>query len=204
MGSSKPEAKIFNNTSLLTEQDLLPPDPPPEALSSDNDDSHLCQTPLTLVSGAECYASSSAPKRTAHALVENEYRANLNDKIVALRDCLPPSYQQRAEEADDEADDEMDDGQVFPEAIPRSTRRRQLNEAVTLKLAREYIAELERERDKLAGNNLALRSRLEMISVKYTEVADVREVCCLDCTRDTPTAKNPLNEEQAPRNQRDE
>ncbi|KAK3695638.1 helix-loop-helix DNA-binding domain-containing protein [Podospora appendiculata] len=98
----------------------------------------------------------TAPKKTAHNMIEKRYRTNLNDKIAQLRDSIPTLrvVAQRLEnqgfEEDGEAVDENDAGPT-----PK------LNKATILSKATEYISQLERRNSCLETENNALRGRME-------------------------------------------
>ncbi|KAK9466398.1 hypothetical protein V1512DRAFT_226004 [Lipomyces arxii] len=85
------------------------------------------------------------PKKTAHNMIEKRYRTNLNDKISALRDCVPALRCAVAGSFDD--DEEELDG-----LAPAS----KLNKATVLTKATEYILHLQQRNLQLQRENKAL------------------------------------------------
>ncbi|KAK9241177.1 hypothetical protein V1525DRAFT_428934 [Lipomyces kononenkoae] len=85
------------------------------------------------------------PKKTAHNMIEKRYRTNLNDKIAALRDCVPALRCAVSGSFDDEID-ELDG------LAPAS----KLNKATVLTKATEYIIHLQQRNAQLQRENKAL------------------------------------------------
>ncbi|KAJ4398967.1 hypothetical protein N0V85_006147 [Neurospora sp. IMI 360204] len=102
--------------------------------------------------------SVTAPKKTAHNMIEKRYRTNLNDKIAALRDSVPSlriaAMRMESGNYDDECEGEEGD---LSGLIPAP----KLNKATILSKATEYINQLERRNRGLETENSALRSRME-------------------------------------------
>ncbi|KAK9470487.1 uncharacterized protein V1510DRAFT_422846 [Dipodascopsis tothii] len=86
------------------------------------------------------------PKKTAHNMIEKRYRTNLNDKISALRDCVPSLRCAVGGSFEDE-DEELDG------LTPAS----KLNKATVLTKATEYILHLQQKNLQLLKENKALR-----------------------------------------------
>ncbi|KAK9450901.1 uncharacterized protein V1518DRAFT_412008 [Limtongia smithiae] len=85
------------------------------------------------------------PKKTAHNMIEKRYRTNLNDKISALRDCVPSLRCAVGGNFDD--DEEELDG---------LTPANKLNKATVLTKAAEYIMHLQQRNMQLQRENKAL------------------------------------------------
>ena len=112
-------------------------------------------------------AVPSAPKKTAHNMIEKRYRTNLNDKIAALRDSVPSlrvmvhkleASQNGGGGSGEEADAEE---MMWEEDLGGLAPAHKLNKATILSKATEYITHLERKNRNLAKENAALRSRVE-------------------------------------------
>ncbi|KAK9455301.1 hypothetical protein V1511DRAFT_500053 [Dipodascopsis uninucleata] len=89
------------------------------------------------------------PKKTAHNMIEKRYRTNLNDKIAALRDCVPSLRRAvKGSYADNEADD--------LEGLEPASK---LNKATVLTKATEYIFHLQQRNLQLQRENKALLER---------------------------------------------
>jgi len=86
----------------------------------------------------------------AHNLIEKRYRNNLNEKIGALRDCIP-SLKSVKKESDQDEDMECEDGESKPKC----------NKGVILGKAIAYIAELEKQVEKLTKENARLNFVIE-------------------------------------------
>jgi len=94
-------------------------------------------------------AKSPALKRqNAHNLIEKRYRNNLNSKINSLRDCLPSLRTVKKEK------DEEEDGM---ESDSESKTVRKCNKGVILGHAISYIAQLEKQVEKLSKENKRLQ-----------------------------------------------
>lgn len=112
-------------------------------------------------------SSTSAPKKTAHNMIEKRYRTNLNDKINALRDSVPALRLAvlRQETGNyDEGGIEGEEGD-YNNMIPAP----KLNKATILSKATEYIGTLDRRCRVLETENNALRGRvagLEMLLIR--------------------------------------
>ncbi|KAK9463753.1 uncharacterized protein V1516DRAFT_661877 [Lipomyces oligophaga] len=85
------------------------------------------------------------PKKTAHNMIEKRYRTNLNDKIAALRDCVP-ALRCAVTGNFDEEEDELDG------LAPAN----KLNKATVLTKATEYIMHLQQRNAQLMRENKAL------------------------------------------------
>lgn len=131
-------------------------------------------------------AAATAPKKTAHNMIEKRYRNNLNDKIAALRDAVP-ALRVRANRAEGQisCSEEDEDGCMvaMAQAGRRSSGRvvggrmvghatakladhggiapaHKLNKATILSKATEYIMHLERLNQKMADENEVLKARV--------------------------------------------
>ncbi|ESA43877.1 hypothetical protein GE21DRAFT_585 [Neurospora crassa] len=106
--------------------------------------------------------SMTAPKKTAHNMIEKRYRTNLNDKIAALRDSVPSlriaAMRMESGNYDDEYEGEEGD---LSGLIPAP----KLNKATILSKATEYISQLERRNHGLETENSALRGRMENLEM---------------------------------------
>ncbi|KAK3951126.1 helix-loop-helix DNA-binding domain-containing protein [Pseudoneurospora amorphoporcata] len=107
-------------------------------------------------------ASATAPKKTAHNMIEKRYRTNLNDKIAQLRDSVPSLRlaAMRMESGNYEDECEGEEGDLSG-MIPAP----KLNKATILSKATEYINELERKVYGLDTENRALKARLEQMNM---------------------------------------
>ncbi|KAK9385679.1 hypothetical protein V1515DRAFT_607546 [Lipomyces mesembrius] len=85
------------------------------------------------------------PKKTAHNMIEKRYRNNLNDKIAALRDCVPALRCAVTGSFDDEVED-----------LDGLTPANKLNKATVLTKAMEYIIHLQQRNAQLQRENKAL------------------------------------------------
>ncbi|KAK9374830.1 uncharacterized protein V1513DRAFT_458489 [Lipomyces chichibuensis] len=85
------------------------------------------------------------PKKTAHNMIEKRYRTNLNDKIAALRDCVPALRCAVAGSFDDEVED-----------LDGLAPANKLNKATVLTKATEYIIHLQQRNAQLQRENKAL------------------------------------------------
>ncbi|KAK9355820.1 hypothetical protein V1523DRAFT_423840 [Lipomyces doorenjongii] len=85
------------------------------------------------------------PKKTAHNMIEKRYRTNLNDKIAALRDCVPALRCAVTGSFDDEVED-----------LDGLTPANKLNKATVLTKATEYIIHLQQRNAQLQRENKAL------------------------------------------------
>lgn len=88
-------------------------------------------------------------QNNSHNLIEKRYRNNLNSKISALRDCIPSLCSTVKEEEGEDAMD-SDSGE--------RRRAQKCNKGKVLEKAIQYIAELERDVQRLSKEN----SRLQM------------------------------------------
>ncbi|KAK9313274.1 hypothetical protein V1522DRAFT_400304 [Lipomyces starkeyi] len=85
------------------------------------------------------------PKKTAHNMIEKRYRTNLNDKIAALRDCVPALRCAVTGSFDDEVED-----------LDGLAPANKLNKATVLTKATEYIIHLQQRNAQLQRENNAL------------------------------------------------
>jgi hypothetical protein len=121
-------------------------------------------------------SSDRALRRTAHNVIEKRYRGNLNDKLAALRDCLPKlrvrAIEQRSGDAHGRRDNSntstknnsssVDTASLRAPSSSRSTRSPtiKLAKAEVLTSAIEYIKHLEVRLRVMAAENAALRARI--------------------------------------------
>ncbi|KAH8646278.1 hypothetical protein BX600DRAFT_519111 [Xylariales sp. PMI_506] len=90
-------------------------------------------------------------KRNKQTKVEKRYRTRLNDKILALRSCIPkPQSASNVHGSED-----TDNGEA-----PTANR---MNKGDVMDLAREYIVRLESDNKKLAAENKEIRGKLELL-----------------------------------------
>ena len=96
-------------------------------------------------------------KKRPHNVIEKRYRANLNEKIVELRDSVPSLRvsKKAAQDADCLEDEEEDLDGLAP--------TNKLNKASILTKAVEYIRHLELRNKKLDDENVALKERLHTL-----------------------------------------
>ncbi|KAK9322643.1 hypothetical protein V1517DRAFT_130033 [Lipomyces orientalis] len=85
------------------------------------------------------------PKKTAHNMIEKRYRTNLNDKIAALRDCVPALRCAVTGSFDDDV-----------EELDGLAPANKLNKATVLTKATEYILHLQQRNAQLQRENKAL------------------------------------------------
>lgn len=159
---------------------------PSASSSPTSSDDDLSPPPRSRRISGEPSAAVSAPKKTAHNMIEKRYRNNLNDKIAALRDAVPTlrAAAKRAEgqtscsEDEDEGEDPSTGGQGRGGKL---TSRRgirvggsskgadpaggiapahKLNKATILSKATEYIVYLERLNQSMSEENDALRASI--------------------------------------------
>jgi len=89
-------------------------------------------------------------RKTGHNAIEKRYRTNLNDKIVALRNCIP-ELSVRSESKQGENDtDFVETGESAPKA----------GKAATLTTAIAYIKCLEESVERLCTETAGLKSRV--------------------------------------------
>jgi hypothetical protein len=140
-------------------------------------------------------ATCSAPKKTAHNMIEKRYRTNLNDKMATLRDSVPAlrvmvhRLQHQGSDDDDDDDDGDDDdddddkqfgamggveAQGQGEGLSGLAPAYKLNKATILSKATEYITHLERRNRNLAKENAALRGRVECFEMLVMSRGGVR------------------------------
>ncbi|KAK3337559.1 helix-loop-helix DNA-binding domain-containing protein [Cercophora scortea] len=103
-------------------------------------------------------SQQTAPKKTAHNMIEKRYRTNLNDKIAQLRDSIP-TLRVVAQRLENQQGFEEDGGEAADENDAGPTPK--LNKATILSKATEYISQLERRNSCLETENNALRGRME-------------------------------------------
>jgi len=100
-------------------------------------------------------AKSPALKRqSAHNLIEKRYRNNLNSKINSLRDCIP-SLRAVKKENDEDDEDGMDSDSNECKTV------RKCNKGVILGHAISYIAQLEKQVEKLSKENRRLHFTID-------------------------------------------
>ncbi|KAK9248928.1 hypothetical protein V1506DRAFT_526469 [Lipomyces tetrasporus] len=85
------------------------------------------------------------PKKAAHNMIEKRYRTNLNDKIAALRDCVPALRCAVTGSFDDDV-----------EELDGLAPANKLNKATVLTKATEYILHLQQRNTQLQRENKAL------------------------------------------------
>jgi len=121
--------------------------------SSNNDFRAKKSTKQTRKSQSEKSQAKSPIHKTqkAHNLIEKRYRNNLNEKINALRDCIPTLRSVKKESDQDEDMEDDDAGDSKPKC----------NKGVILGKAISYIAELEKQVEKLTKENTRLQFVIE-------------------------------------------
>jgi uncharacterized protein DUF2014/helix-loop-helix DNA-binding protein len=90
-------------------------------------------------------------KKTSHNMIEKRYRTNLNDKIAALRDCVP------ALRIMSKSNDPNDDNEDLEGLAPAH----KLNKATVLSKATEYIKHLQKQKNQMEAEIAELRIRVE-------------------------------------------
>lgn len=108
--------------------------------------------PLSTEGGSDGVGPKRSRRRNMHSKVEQRYRAKLNDKFAALRDCIPDLRADGA--ANDDSDDEEETGAVGANKVNRGT---------ILEKAREHILRLEAEKKALADEKRDLAKQLAQV-----------------------------------------
>ncbi|KAH8798511.1 hypothetical protein F5884DRAFT_758745 [Xylogone sp. PMI_703] len=108
-------------------------------------------------------ARNHAPiKKTAHSLIEQRYRTNLNDKIAALRDCVPRlGVMSSAETASEVKKGKGDAAEDFQGLSPTH----KLNKATVLSKAAEFILHLDKRNKALCKENIAYKNRIKAFEI---------------------------------------
>jgi hypothetical protein len=113
-------------------------------------------------------SENSSPKascgkgKNSHNLIEKRYRNNINSKIQTLRDCIP-SFRSKNE---DESEDGESEGKV------------KCNKGIILEKAIQYIAELEREVERLEKENKGLEAVITGCMPRYLGLGARYAVTC--------------------------
>ncbi|RFU28591.1 hypothetical protein B7463_g7761, partial [Scytalidium lignicola] len=101
-------------------------------------------------------------KKTAHNMIEKRYRTNLNDKIAALRDCVPSL---RATSSTGTGSAVKRGKGDTAEDLQGLSPAHKLNKATVLSKAAEYIAHLEKRNKALCKENAAYKGRIEAFEI---------------------------------------
>ncbi|RDA93921.1 hypothetical protein CP533_4545 [Ophiocordyceps camponoti-saundersi (nom. inval.)] len=93
-------------------------------------------------------------KKTAHNMIEKRYRTNINDKIAALRDCVPSlRIMSKSARGEDTTEDRQE--------LHGLTPAHKLNKATVFTKATEYIRHLEKRNSRLSDENDVMKARIE-------------------------------------------
>lgn len=101
-------------------------------------------------------------KKTAHNMIEKRYRTNLNDKIAALRDCVPSLRVTSGTGTGSTVKKGKGD---TAEDLQGLTPAHKLNKATVLSKAAEYIVHLEKRNKALCKENAAYKGRIEAFEI---------------------------------------
>lgn len=101
-------------------------------------------------SKSQAKPASRSKGKSSHNLIEKRYRNNLNSKIQILRDCIPALSSKRSRSASTSTSEEEEEGGEGEGEI-------KCNKGTILEKAIQYIAELEREVERLERDNEGLQ-----------------------------------------------
>ncbi|KAH8816770.1 helix-loop-helix DNA-binding domain-containing protein [Xylogone sp. PMI_703] len=131
--------------------------------SSDSDDEDDESPPDT----KDHHGRQHAPvKKTAHNMIEKRYRTNLNDKIAALRDCVPSLRVTSGTGTGTGTGCGVKKGKGDTgEDLQGLSPAHKLNKATVLSKAAEYIMHLEKRNKALCKENAAYKGRIEAFEI---------------------------------------
>jgi hypothetical protein len=110
------------------------------------------------VAGTRHDAPTPAAKKRPHNIIEKRYRANLNEKIIELRDSVPSLRLAQKSKTRETSNGDSED-----EDLDGLTPSNKLNKASILTKAVEYIRHLEFRTKRLEDENKSLKDRLETL-----------------------------------------